>query len=184
MAPLVPVKNLTPLAPNGLVLSWGSNTTLTIGAGRSLDSSGNYDISVASTLTINAAVNGANGLDSGTFAASTWYYVFVIASSVKPQEYAVASLISASAVPYLPKGYDCYVLRGMVLTDSSIHFLKFYEAGDGHNRERYYDAQIRVINGGTQTSYTLAVCQCYFLHNLQQQRPIMLLILEQQVLHQ
>jgi hypothetical protein len=53
------------------------------------------------SLTINASSVGANGLDTGALAISTWYYVYVIWN-----ETTVAGLVSlSSSAPTLPTGY-------------------------------------------------------------------------------
>src|SRR5580658_10166225 len=66
---------------NGLQISNDAttpNTLLDIGPGSCLDSTGTFQLNSNSTIVINAAVNGLNGLDTGTFAASTVYAVYVV----------------------------------------------------------------------------------------------------------
>lgn len=54
-------------------------------------------------LSISTVSNGANGLDSGTIAANTWYAVYVI---LNPNTSAVAGLLSLSfTTPTLPSGF-------------------------------------------------------------------------------
>lgn len=67
------------------------------------------------SLTINSATVGANGLDTGTLAASTFYYVFVINNGTT-----TAGLLSLSATaPTLPSGYTYFARVGAIYTDSS-----------------------------------------------------------------
>lgn len=55
----------------------------------------------APSITINATVNGANGLDTGALAASTWYYGWLINNGTT-----TSGLLSLSATaPTLPTGY-------------------------------------------------------------------------------
>lgn len=68
---------------NGLGIAPGSTTTkINLAAGAARDSTNQNDIVLSSAVTINAATNGANGLDTGALGASTFYYVFVIGSSL------------------------------------------------------------------------------------------------------
>lgn len=73
-------------------------------------------------LTINAAVNGANGLDAGGLANTSWYYAYVIWNGTT-----TAGLLSLSATaPTLPAGYTHKALMGSVRTDGAAHFWVFY----------------------------------------------------------
>lgn len=70
-------------------------------------------------VTINSAASGANGLDTGTSVANTWYSVWVI---YNPNTTTVAGLLSASATaPTLPAGYTFYARFGWVRTDGSVN---------------------------------------------------------------
>lgn len=61
------------------------------------------------------AISGANGLDSGTSAASTWYSVWVIWNSTT-----IAGLFSLNAVsPSMPSGYTHRARVGWIRTDST-----------------------------------------------------------------
>jgi hypothetical protein len=153
MTQLVPAVDLSYLYLSGLNVSVASNTTLSIAAGQCRDSNNVIDMVVSTALTLNAAVNGANGLDTGTFAASTMYYVWLIGDSsafLTP-----ASLLSLSATaPTLPTGYDSQRLIGCALSDGSTHFLTMYMTGSGKLKECYWDAAISVLAGGSATSLT------------------------------
>lgn len=85
--PNIVVGNPIAFAPNlyidGLGISPGATTLLlTVGTGAARDSTNQDDIIVSTALTINGAANGANGLDTGALAANTFYYVYVIGSSL------------------------------------------------------------------------------------------------------
>lgn len=68
---------------NGLGISTGAtNLLVNMAAGAARDSTNQDDIVLPSAVVINSAANGANGLDTGTLAASTFYYVYVIGSSL------------------------------------------------------------------------------------------------------
>ena len=136
--------------PQGYIVGFecdcdGSYVTLQAGTCRSDDNSD--DILKTTTITINPGTNGANGLDSGSLAADTWYYVFVIKGTS-----GVAGLMSASSSPTLPSGYDDVQRRvGMVKTEISgatLHAQRT-ERGSVNRRQVLYQEEIyRVDNGG------------------------------------
>jgi hypothetical protein len=144
MPSISPIENYLVTLPDsvkGLNTAWASNTTLTVSAGICRDSTNTFDMTLAATATISAAAIGANGLDTGTLGASTYYYVFIIGSSIGSA--ATACLISTSATqPYMPKGYDIFRRIGVVLTDGSSHFLKFYQTGSYSAKRYQYDALV------------------------------------------
>jgi hypothetical protein len=74
---------------------------------------------LASAVSVSPVISasGANGLDTGTLAASTFYYPYVI---YNPTTLATAGLFSLSATaPTLPSGYTFFARIGAVRTDSS-----------------------------------------------------------------
>lgn len=77
-----PMVNAGSLYVNGLQMAWGTNTTITVNAGAARDASNQDDIILPSSVTVNAAVNGINGLDTGSLAASTFYAVYLVGSSL------------------------------------------------------------------------------------------------------
>lgn len=129
------------------------NTLLDIAPGSCLDSTGTYQLSTSSTITINAALNGLNGLDTGTFAASTVYSVFLVWDPVtfNPTGAVISTSLTA---PLMPFGYSAFLLIGFATTDASVHFLKgYWSAGNSSTRTFTYDAPIQCLSGN-QTSYT------------------------------
>ena len=78
-------------------------------------------------LTINSLTSGANGLDTGTIAASTWYYIYVI---YNPATTTVAGLISLSSTsPTLPSGYTAFARIGANKIDGSLAFYRVRQVG-------------------------------------------------------
>lgn len=78
--------------------------------------------SVSVTADIAAAV-GANALDAGTEAVSTWYYLWVI---YNPTTGTTASLLSTSSTaPTLPSGYTFKALAGAIYNDGTSNFIKY-----------------------------------------------------------
>lgn len=77
-------------------------------------------------VTIDATGSGANGIDTGSLAASTMYYVWVIWNGTT-----TAGLVSTSSTaPTLPTGYTHKRLVGEVYSDGSVHFTKVNREDD------------------------------------------------------
>jgi len=77
------------------------------------------------SVVINAATTGANGLDTGSLAASTWYYVWLIDNGAN-----TAGLLSLSATaPSFPSGYVYACRWGAVRTSASSVFLRTLQKG-------------------------------------------------------
>lgn len=151
-----PYSSFIPFYFNGLGISNNAttpNTLLNVAAGSCLDSTGTFQLTLSSAVIINAATNGLNGLDTGTFAVSTVYKVFVVFDPVTLQ--AAGAMISVSATPLLPFGYSAYALIGYATTDASAHFLLgYWSDNDSARRTFTYDAPIIALSAGAQTSYT------------------------------
>ena len=109
------------------------NTHITIATGQCRDGSDTYDLKLLTSLTkrINAtfaAGSGNGGLDTGTVAANTGYWVHLIRRSV---DGGLDILFSTSATnPLLPSGYNAFRRIGSILTDASANIRKFIQHGD------------------------------------------------------
>src|ERR1700730_8672197 len=99
---------------NGLQISNDGttpNTILDISAGTILDSNLTYQLSSSAVIKINAASTGLNGIDTGSFAASKVYAVYLVADPVTQQ--ATGAMISLSLTgPLMPQGYNAFALLG------------------------------------------------------------------------
>jgi hypothetical protein len=138
LQPNVPILNAGNLYVQGLGLVYSSTTVLSLNSGQARDSSNIDDIVLSSGVSINIGVSGANGLDFGTIAASSLYYVYVIGSS--NNAVASAGLISlSSSAPTLPYNYDMFRRVGAVSIDSGSHIRPFIQIGKGIAREMLYD---------------------------------------------
>lgn len=170
MSQLDPIVNLPNLYLNGLLLSNDAttpNTKLDVAAGICRDSNNLIDINLGNYLNqsgigtanaatiINFAVNGINGLDTGAIAASTIYYIFVIADSSNKNVPGALASLSASA-PTLPFGYDSIRLIGCCKTDGSSHILVYYASGSAEVKYFQWDAPIAVTvtDSGTSATYS------------------------------
>jgi hypothetical protein len=124
------------------------------------------DIILPASVNVNPFLVGAGGLDVGVFATNNWYAVYVIASSnypvqyvqeysqpiapvtslpsvVAPNPFPPVGLLSLSATPQLPYGYDSYRRVGWANTignSGPISFNQFY-VFDSNDQSRiiYYD---------------------------------------------
>lgn len=127
---------------------WLTATTLSIGIGQMRDSTNLDDINLSALVTINAAVNGANGLDVGALANSSLYAIYVIASSkagdaASTNYVAPAGMLSLSfTAPTLPYGYDMFRRVGSVRTSGAAALLDFSQRGSGNARSTWYGANI------------------------------------------
>lgn len=93
------------------------------------DSDGRAYLASAVNLTVNIAASGANGLDTGSEAISTWYYLWVIYDGTT-----VAGLLSTSSTaPTLPSGYTYKALMGAIYNDGSSNFIKILQHGNRVN---------------------------------------------------
>lgn len=153
MAISTPMVNAPFLSIQGLRVAWTSGTVITVAAGRARDSSNLNDIILSSAVTINAATQGAGGLDIGALANSTFYAVYAIASSYSAAS--ASALISADLdTPLLPANYDMYRRIGYVLTSGAAAILEFRQTGSSTDRWMYYDVGIQELNAGAQAAYT------------------------------
>jgi len=107
-------------------------------------------------LFINSAVNGVNGLDTGTIAASTQYAIYLIGDSRNYNNTAAILSLTSNQAPILPSGYDSFRLIGFWATDGSSHFV--YATNKPQNIAgllTYFNSPgVAVLTGGTATSFT------------------------------
>ena len=147
-----PIVNAGVMYVNGLDLSRVDDANLTLAAGAARDSSNVNDIVLAAAVNLDGATVGANGLDTGAFANSTMYAVYVIGDSTSYSD--VAGLISANLTqPALPSGYDMYRRIGWALTDGTADILQFWQSGEGQQRMYYYDVGISELSAGSSATY-------------------------------
>lgn len=142
----------------GLNMAWATTTTLTVAAGAARSDDNIIDIEVSASLTLNSALRGAGGLDTGTLANSTIYAVYVIADSYKHNSPVL--MMSASATsPTMPSGYDSKRRIGFVRTNGSAQFLVFWQTGNGKDRWMHYDDSIATdITNGSSATFVDVTC--------------------------
>lgn len=147
-----PIINLPYSDINGFNVAWASNTTLTVTSGLCRDSTNVFDLKTTATKTIDAAVNGVNGLDTGSFAASKCYAIHVIGDSSGFNSTGVLLSLSDTA-PTMPDGYDIFRRVGWAMSDGSTHFILIYQSGIGSVRSYTYDEPVSVLSGGSSATF-------------------------------
>jgi len=143
----------------GARLAWVSVTQVSIGTtgqtSIAADSTGVLAMEWSGLLTAAITSSGANGLDTGSEASSTWYYVYVIGDTSGVNS--PASLLSASATsPTLPSGYDVHRRVGAVRNDSGSDFIPFVQVWNGTTRRHVFDlaeTASRVLTSGSSASF-------------------------------
>jgi hypothetical protein len=122
-------------AVNALIITNNSSTPTTsvdIDADTAilLDTSNNAVLVSSVNLTVACAGTGANGLDTGSLANSTWYHFFIISNGTT-----TAGLASTSATsPTMPSGYTYKYRVGAIRTGGSATFVRIRQVG---NRAQY-----------------------------------------------
>lgn len=95
--------------------------------------------------TADITASGANGLDTGSEAGSTWYFLWVIAKA----DGTVDSLLSlSSTAPTMPSGYTFKALVGAIYNDGSSDFINISQV-DG----KVVRAELQVLANGSSGTY-------------------------------
>ena len=137
-----------------------STNDITIEAGECASEDATVNIVVSTAITISFASNGVGGLDTGTEASNTWYYVFVIYNT---NTGAVSAVFSANSnAPTYPSGYGKRRRIGSVRNDADKNMLRFVSVGRYDCKKITYnedkDTILKVLNNGNATSYTPINC--------------------------
>lgn len=150
---------------------YSSGSVVLLKAGLSArDATNTTDITLIADINLSLDTAGLNGLDTGTKAASTWYYVYLVKRSVNGATGAIFSTanVAGSGSITLPTGYDLYrQLPLAVKTEASSNIMPFYISMGWPYRTtvRYRFViealnypprtnQPNVLDGGTATTYT------------------------------
>lgn len=134
---------------------WASNTTITMGTLNCLDSL-RTSLITCSSVTLNFSTTGLNGLDTGTIASNTWYYIYAI---LNPTTLATGYLASTSATsPTLPSGFTRFRLLTAVTTlagSAVLDNVDWFNWGNQHTvRYNNTTTDKQVLTGGTATAFT------------------------------
>lgn len=140
---------------------YASASSIQIRPGLAISSDGTASLTVSSAITVDFAnANGANGLDTGSEASSTWYYVWLIKN---PTTGTVAGLLSASRTsPTLPSGYTKKVMLPIAWRNDSSSNLVPIEIASGwpqapvvyYSNYETFNSNYRLVINGTATTFT------------------------------
>ncbi len=99
------------------------------------------------SVAVNALItaSGANGLDTGIEAASTWYYVFVIYNPTTTTKAGLLSIFRTA--PTLPSGYTEWIRVGSVRNDPSSNFILFDQIDNKINYQSFAQNNIVPTTG-------------------------------------
>lgn len=137
-------------------------TKIQIDSGYCMDSTLTTNLRLSSATECNLAVNGVNGLDTGSVAADTWYYIFIIFNPTTNTTNTLAS--TSRTTPTLPEGYSIFRWIGSIKTYSTAQILPFQQCGWETRREVRYiadSADLIVLFGGTGTGWTDVDCSLF-----------------------
>lgn len=169
-----PVLQLPQLYISGANISIASTTVIAIAPGQVRDSNDNIDMPISfpnlqgntipaiqfqnysQPIFINAAVNGANGLDTGVLIATMDYAIFLIGDSRGLLAPAGLLSLTSNASPIMPKGYDSFRLLGFVQTGAGATFVaSATNPINMRNARAYYLLPfVSVLTGGVATVFT------------------------------
>ena len=133
---------------SGLVVLRASATTVDIDADGVVLTDGTNTYQASSVnLTADITASGANGLDTGSEATTTWYYAYVIYNGTT-----VSSLLSVSATsPTMPSGYTYKKRVGAVYNDGGGDI----EQSRQYGNVSFFDIQqTAFLSGGSAASFT------------------------------
>jgi len=148
----LPIVNAPYLSVDGLQIAVVDDETATVQLGRARNSTNENDIILSAAVTVSNLVNGINGLDTGTVAASTLYSLYLVGDSSQNNDPGVVLSLSATQ-PLLPVGYDMFRKIGYLRTDGTSDFLLGYYSGSSNERTFMYDAPIATaVTAGASTT--------------------------------
>jgi hypothetical protein len=154
----------------GLPPSYTSAATITLPDGLIVaDSTNAHYLSTVGAQVVSLAASGANGLDTGSEASNTWYYLYLIGSSTDPATYPTKGLFSVtneavSGTVTLPANYDIKrQLPLAVRNDGSSDIIPFYcpvlgevkyQTKVTHNTGTIQVGDNNILSAGTATTAT------------------------------
>ncbi|XVJ50897.1 MAG: hypothetical protein HEQ32_01925 [Vampirovibrio sp.] len=152
---LTPLQTLGKDSIQGTTPLWASTTTITMGTLSCMDSLRTSLIN-CSSATLNFGTTGLNGLDTGSIASATWYYIYAI---LNPTTLATGYLASTSPTsPTLPSGFTKFRLLTAVTTlagSAVLDNVAWFNWGNKHT-VRYDNTTTDklLLNAGTATTFT------------------------------
>lgn len=140
---------------HGFLVTRTGNSTVSVGIGECSDQNNVLDMEIKSTVVVDLSTNGVNGLDSGTVAADTWYYLYAITNS--KNNYEAQAIFSKNRIePQLPHPYDSYRLIDYWRTDNSSNIIEAANTGEGNYRSKWYKDKIIIASYSTDTNWVVS----------------------------
>lgn len=157
----------------GCIPEYTSTSVYTVGAGVWRDATNTQTFTIASPITVNITVSGAGGLDTGSEASATWYYLWLIGKTDGTNS---AIWSTSSSAPTMPSGYTLKRRIATRRNNASSDFLEVlvgpgwpYRAEHIYKTTTvYYDSgygvgTTNVLTNGTATSYTTLTSASNFI---------------------
>lgn len=155
----------------GCVPSYGSASAVAVSVGYATDSTGVDVLKVSSPLSISLASSGANGLDTGTEASNTWYYVYLIKNVTTGTVAGLLSTVNESVSGSITLPTDYTLKRQLpiaVRNNASSNIIPFQLSTGWPNKPTFIYNEVtgyylsigsnNVLNGGTATTETSVDC--------------------------
>lgn len=134
-----------------------SASTVTITADSLVLTDGTTPILISSVSeTVDITVSGAGGLDTGSEASSTWYYIWIIRNSGTSDVSSLLSTASTVGGLTLPSGYDQYALVSAVRNTGGGDFFDFEHVGDIYAYDQWPILTSGTLGTGSWTSVSTA----------------------------
>ena len=135
------------------------NATIDASVGWAVDDTETAIIKVTAPLTADITASGAGGLDTGSEASDTWYFLWLIAVPNAP----AVMLSASSTAPTMPAGYTLKRRVASVRNNASSDFMQYFSRAFGALRRIEYNEQRnaapqRVLNNGAATIFTDIDC--------------------------
>ncbi len=145
---------------SGLLAQFFDVGVVIVGAGQCQNDTATALMTVrrGSEIAVDLTVNGAGGLDTGSVAADSWYYLYLIAG-VGVGVNAIASL--SAVAPKLPTGYTTYRRLDTIRTNSAAEIIPFTKTGTGRDRRTDWlavETFMQVLASGTSTTEAAVDC--------------------------
>jgi hypothetical protein len=130
-------------------------TTATIASGCAVGTDDGLTLmEPGSGISLDIGTSGKNGLDTGSVASSTWYYLYMI---FNPDTGEIAGLFSLSASsPTMPSGFTQKRLISAIRTDGSSQFITAVVQQDKRVEYLYYQSALSAGGATSWTSISLA----------------------------
>lgn len=134
------------------------DTIINVALGQARDSTNALDMELTAAVDVDISTNGLNGLDTGSAANNTLYYLYIIADQTGYNPTGCILSTSASQ-PQMPAGispgsYSNWRLIGCMRTDGSADFLPGRWFGNHTERTFFYDTGISALSAGTAATAT------------------------------